>query len=192
MNFSKQLKIYRERDGLSQEELAEKIYVTRQTISKWENDHTYPDIHNLIALSTLFEVSLDELIKGDVENMRQTIGVAKFNKHTGVMFVFMIMTVISIVPLMDLWGWYGVGISLVFWVISMVAALKIEKLKKMENIQTYAEILAFTEGKNIQAAREKRDEKRDRVNKIKIVLVFTLTAAIICLISVFIWNWFFR
>ncbi|ODJ60748.1 transcriptional regulator [Brochothrix thermosphacta] len=192
MNFSKQLKIYRERDGLSQEELAEKIYVTRQTISKWENDHTYPDIHNLIALSTLFEVSLDELIKGDVENMRQTIGVAKFNKHTGVMFVFMIMTVISIVPLMDLWGWYGVGISLVFWVISMVAALKIEKMKKMENIQTYAEILAFTEGKNIQAAREKRDEKRDRLNKIKIVLVFTLTAAIICLISVFIWNWFFR
>ncbi|ODJ52035.1 transcriptional regulator [Brochothrix thermosphacta] len=192
MNFSKQLKIYRERDGLSQEELAEKIYVTRQTISKWENDHTYPDIHNLIALSTLFEVSLDELIKGDVENMRQTIGVAKFNKHTGVMFVFMIMTVISIVPLMDLWGWYGVGISLVFWVISMVAALKNEKMKKMENIQTYAEILAFTEGKNIQAAREKRDEKRDRLNKIKIVLVFTLTAAIICLISVFIWNWFFR
>ncbi|ATF25031.1 helix-turn-helix domain-containing protein [Brochothrix thermosphacta] len=192
MNFSKQLKIYRERDGLSQEELAEKIYVTRQTISKWENDHTYPDIHNLIALSTLFEVSLDELIKGDVENMRQTIGVAKFNKHTGVMFVFMIMTVISIVPLMDLWGWYGVGISLVFWVISMVAALKIEKMKKMENIQTYAEILAFTEGKNIQVAREKRDKKRDRVNKIKIVLVFTLTAAIICLISVFIWNWFFR
>ncbi|ODJ72306.1 helix-turn-helix domain-containing protein [Brochothrix thermosphacta] len=192
MNFSKQLKIYRERDGLSQEELAEKIYVTRQTISKWENDHTYPDIHNLIALSTLFEVSLDELIKGDVENMRQTIGVAKFNKHTGVMFVLMIMTVISIVPLMDLWGWYGVGISLVFWVISMVAALKIEKMKKMENIQTYAEILAFTEGKNIQAAREKRDKKRDRVNKIKIVLVFTLTPAIICLISVFIWNWFFR
>lgn len=191
MNFSKQLKIYRERDGLSQEELAEKIYVTRQTISKWENDHTYPDIHNLITLSTLFEVSLDELIKGDVENMRQTIGVAKFNKHTGVMFVFMIMTVISIVPLMDLWGWYGVGISLVFWVISMVAALKIEKMKKMENIQTYAEILAFTEGKNIQAAREKRDKKRDRVNKIKIVLVFTLTSAIICLISVFIWNWFF-
>lgn len=50
MNFSKQLKIYRERDGLSQEELTEKIYVTRQTISKGENDHTYPDIHNVIAL----------------------------------------------------------------------------------------------------------------------------------------------
>lgn len=49
MNFSKQLKKYRELNGYSQEILAEKIYVTRQTISKWENDKTYPDIHNLIA-----------------------------------------------------------------------------------------------------------------------------------------------
>ncbi|MBP1042902.1 helix-turn-helix transcriptional regulator [Vagococcus sp. BWB3-3] len=64
MNFAKQLKKYREVSGLSQTDLAEKIYVTRQTISKWEKGKTYPDIQALIALSKLFDISLDELIKG--------------------------------------------------------------------------------------------------------------------------------
>ena len=59
MNFSKQLKEYRKLNGFNQEGLAEKIYVTRQTISKWENDKNYPDIHNLITLSILFDISLD-------------------------------------------------------------------------------------------------------------------------------------
>lgn len=44
--------------NLSQEELAEKIYVTRQTISNWENDKSYPDIHSLLLLSSTFHISL--------------------------------------------------------------------------------------------------------------------------------------
>lgn len=71
MNFSKQLKKYRELNGYSQEILAEKIYVTRQRISKWKNDKTYPDIHNLIVLSVLFEITLDKLVKGDVATMKK-------------------------------------------------------------------------------------------------------------------------
>ncbi|HDC0343189.1 TPA: helix-turn-helix transcriptional regulator, partial [Staphylococcus aureus] len=45
MNLSKQIKKYRERDGYSQEYLAEKLYVSRQSISNWENDKSLPDIH---------------------------------------------------------------------------------------------------------------------------------------------------
>ena len=48
--------------NLSQEELAEKIYVTRQTISNWENDKSYPDIHSLLLLSSTFHISLAELL----------------------------------------------------------------------------------------------------------------------------------
>lgn len=44
----------------SQEELAEKIYVSRQTISNWETAKNYPDIHSLLRLSSLFNVSLDQ------------------------------------------------------------------------------------------------------------------------------------
>ncbi|MRC99867.1 helix-turn-helix domain-containing protein, partial [Bacillus thuringiensis] len=57
MNLSKQIKKYRDREGFSQEDLAEKIYVSRQTISNWENERSYPDIHNLLFLSVLFDVS---------------------------------------------------------------------------------------------------------------------------------------
>ncbi|WP_407946511.1 helix-turn-helix transcriptional regulator [Planococcus antarcticus] len=64
MNLSKQIKKYRTREQLSQEELAEKLYISRQTISNWENERSYPDIHNLLLMSVLFAVSLDDLVKG--------------------------------------------------------------------------------------------------------------------------------
>ena len=192
MNFNKQLKLYRERDGYSQEELAEKIYVTRQTISKWENDHTYPDIHNLIALSTLFDVTLDELVKGDVAIMKnnQSIEAKKMNRLSWVMLLFIGLTILSIVPFVDLWGWYGLSIPFILWAISMIAALKIEKIKKEKDVQTYGEIVAFMDGENLEAARAKRDKKRDRWNKTKIVLGFSLAAGILTAISALLWMWF--
>ncbi len=55
---------YRKKAGLSQEELAEKIGVSRQAVSKWERGEASPDTDNLIALSEVYGVSLDELIKG--------------------------------------------------------------------------------------------------------------------------------
>jgi transcriptional regulator with XRE-family HTH domain len=189
MNFSKQLKMYRERDGFSQEELAGKIYVTRQTISKWENDHSYPDIHNLIALSTLFDVTLDELIKGDVEKMKASIDVEKMNKYTWVMIIFLVLLIITVLPFFDLWGWYGAIISFAFWVIAMIAAMKIEKIKKEKNIQTYAEILAFTEGGDIEAARKLRNKKQDSWHKFAIVLAVSLLGGLLITIVGFLWFW---
>lgn len=53
MEIGRQIKKYRTELKLSQEELADKIYVTRQTVSNWENDKNYPDIHSLVLLSSL-------------------------------------------------------------------------------------------------------------------------------------------
>ncbi|MBP1043580.1 helix-turn-helix transcriptional regulator [Vagococcus sp. BWB3-3] len=189
MNFSKQLKLYRERDGFSQEALAEKIYVTRQTISKWENDHTYPDIHNLIALSALFDVTLDELVKGDLEIMKKNIDVEKMNKLSWIMLIFIGLMSVSLGPLIVLWGWYGFIIPMIFWGISMIAALKLEKIKKAKDIKTYAEIIAFTEGKDIDDIRRTRDKKRDFWNKVKIVVTFSLIVGVITALSAFLWSW---
>ncbi|MDU1047980.1 MAG: helix-turn-helix transcriptional regulator, partial [Staphylococcus epidermidis] len=55
MNVSNQIKKFRERDGYSQEFLVEKMFVSRQTISNWENDKSYPDIHNLLIMCQLFK-----------------------------------------------------------------------------------------------------------------------------------------
>ena len=63
MELGKQIRKYRNERTLSQEALAEKIYVSRQTVSNWENDKSYPDVNSLVLLSEVFEVSLDQLIK---------------------------------------------------------------------------------------------------------------------------------
>ncbi|CKG37984.1 transcriptional regulator [Streptococcus pneumoniae] len=65
MNLGEQLKKLRESKGFSQEDVAKKIGVTRQAVYKWENDKSYPDIDNLILLSEMYNVTLDELIKGN-------------------------------------------------------------------------------------------------------------------------------
>jgi transcriptional regulator with XRE-family HTH domain len=58
---------------LLQEELASRIYVTRQTISNWKTEKSYPDIHSLLLIGSLFDISLDQLIKGDVDRMKEEI-----------------------------------------------------------------------------------------------------------------------
>ena len=73
MEVSAQIKKYRSHMGISQEELAEKVYVSRQTVSNWETGKNYPDIHSILLLSSFFNVSLDQLVKGDVEIMKKEI-----------------------------------------------------------------------------------------------------------------------
>lgn len=65
MNFSERLKREREKRGWSQAELAEKIYVSRQSVSKWETGKNYPNIEVIINLSDLFGITIDELLRSD-------------------------------------------------------------------------------------------------------------------------------
>ena len=71
MELSEKLVKLRKQSGMTQEELAAKIYVTRTAVSKWENGKGYPAIDSLKLLSSVYGVSLDELVSdGDVEEMR--------------------------------------------------------------------------------------------------------------------------
>lgn len=63
--FGEKLKKLRKEKGWSQEHLAEKLNVSRQAVYKWEANKGYPDITNLIEISNIFEVTIDELIKED-------------------------------------------------------------------------------------------------------------------------------
>lgn len=71
MELGKRLKECRAKLEMTQEELADKLYVSRQTISSWGNDKSYSDIHSLLMISDLFDVSVDSLIKGDIEIMKE-------------------------------------------------------------------------------------------------------------------------
>ena len=83
MKIGDQLKKARMDNNLTQEEVAEKIFVSRQSISNWENNKTYPDIGNVIALSDLYEISLDELLKGSdnfMKHLEESTDIVKSNK----------------------------------------------------------------------------------------------------------------
>ena len=86
MQVGNQIKKYRDQLHLSQEQLAEKIYVTRQTISNWETNKSYPDIHSLVLLSQIFNVSIDQLVKGDLEMMKYYLSLFYHLSHYGLIY----------------------------------------------------------------------------------------------------------
>lgn len=98
MTFGEKLKKLRTDNGLTQDELAEKIYVTRTAISKWETDKGYPSIDSLKQLSNLFEITIDELISdSDIEN-KQLLDKAKSRKfYLCAMVCLAIATVCAII-----------------------------------------------------------------------------------------------
>jgi len=63
MNFSEKLQLLRKSKGFTQEELAEKLNVSRQAVAKWEAGQTYPDVMNLIQISDMMNVTVDYLVK---------------------------------------------------------------------------------------------------------------------------------
>ena len=68
MIFADKLIALRKQHGLSQEQLAEKLNVSRQSVSKWEGAQSIPDINKIIQLSQIFGVSTDYLLKDELEN----------------------------------------------------------------------------------------------------------------------------
>lgn len=108
MELGKQIKKHRQEVQLSQEKLADRVYVSRQTISNWENDKSYPDVNSLVLLSEIFQISLDNLIKGDIEVMKDVIQkeeIVKMNRYGKIYTIMLIVTVVSAVPL---FMWLGV------------------------------------------------------------------------------------
>ncbi|MHC1747317.1 MAG: DUF5680 domain-containing protein [Cellulosilyticaceae bacterium] len=67
MNFQKKLQLLRRQKGFSQENLAEVLGISRQAIAKWEGGKAYPDLNNLIQLSDLFKVSIDNLVREEAD-----------------------------------------------------------------------------------------------------------------------------
>lgn len=67
MELANNLKYYREKAGFTQEEVANELRITRQSISRWENGKSNPDLDNLVLISELYQVSIDHLIKENEE-----------------------------------------------------------------------------------------------------------------------------
>lgn len=121
MEIGQKLKEKRTAAGISQGALAEKIGVSRQTVSSWENNHSYPDIGSILKLSDLYGVSLDELLKED-ENMRKHV-----EKTAGatdkILSTLLVIGILLLPASMLLFYWELMTIAAAAKVISMVLVL---------------------------------------------------------------------
>lgn len=183
IDIGSKIKTLRLSKSMTQEQLAKALHVSAQAVSKWENGKSYPDIHSLLLLSALFDVSLDQLIKGDLETMKQEVNAAdvKAMNRDGIIYTILLAaTIILPVPLIKWFGLYGLIPELLLWGSAMYFALRLERIKKANNVQSYREILAFSEGKRLDEIEQKVEAGKRPYQK---VLLALLTAGITLLVG---------
>ena len=181
MEIGNHIKQHRAALNLSQEELAEQIYVTRQTLSNWENGKTYPDVNSLLRLSDVFGVTLDELVKGDIPKMKEQIKQTDIIEFKRASWILTIMYLVMVVSALPLWAYLKIT-GMVIWGIwtaaSLLYAIHVEKLKKRHNIQTYKEIQAFMDGKRLDELETAEEKGKRPYQKILLLLGSALLGAI--------------
>ena len=128
MEIGKKLKNARVQSGMTQENVAEKINVSRQTISNWENEKSYPDIISVIKMSDCYEVSLDYLLKGEqkmntyYDYLEESTNVVRSNTNRNKIITMLSYLLIWAVAMIVFWfftsGSDAMGYSLMFlWII---------------------------------------------------------------------------
>ncbi|MFT9269245.1 MAG: helix-turn-helix transcriptional regulator [Liquorilactobacillus nagelii] len=95
MNLSEKLKHCRLKNRMTQAQVAEKLHISRKTISSWENSHSFPDVSSLVRLSDLYKISLDDLLRDErllksydvqIKNSSVMIKIAKFSYNLNIIF----------------------------------------------------------------------------------------------------------
>ena len=139
MEIGGRIRELRTAHGMSQDDLAARVYVSRQTISSWENGKTYPDVQSLLLLSEIFGASVDSLIKA---------------------------AAIWAVAQVEIWGWKGVQVvptlllTLVLWACLMFCSHWAERIKRAHDLATYREVLDFWNG--VEPNRDTERGRRER------------------------------
>ncbi|WP_139693225.1 helix-turn-helix domain-containing protein [Sporolactobacillus terrae] len=91
MDFADKMKKLRKEKGWSQDDLAEKLFVSRQSVSKWEIGQNYPSIESIIRLSDLFDMTIDDLLRSDVALTEKVIQDSKQLAHPRLKFWFEVL-----------------------------------------------------------------------------------------------------
>lgn len=156
MDISNQIRRHRTERGLSQEELARRLYVSRNTISNWECGRTYPDAQSLMLMSALFDASIDSLVKGDLPEMRERVEswearamlALEWVVWVGVGLLILVMVVGS-----RLWGAIVLLATLPFALLLTMVDAALESWQEEHDIYAYREALDLARGKGPERGR---------------------------------------
>ena len=182
MELGSQIRKRRTDAGLSQGELAAKLFVSRQTLSNWETEKTFPDAESLLLISNFFNVSLDDLLKKDLKDIEAALS-AEFSKMSalswGGTFVALLGALAFAFDVIFLkWGMIpSLIISILIIGIGVTMIYKSEMIMKRYDLVTYQEILSFA--KNEPIDRNNLRSMRARKHRpLKMAAILVISGAI--------------
>ena len=184
MELSKTIRRLRAEKGWSQEALAERAYVSRQTVSNWETEKSFPDVHSLLILSDLFGISLDEMVKGDVAAMKETV------KNNDIKIVsrlrpLSLCAMLALIIIPTLLTEYGGEIGLIFGcllagALSVIFFLSMHRQQQIfaeHDIQTKRELLAFLNGKTLDEIEKEKEQQKRKKLRVEIIVTAAIAGA---------------
>lgn len=159
MDVGNQIRERRQRLGLSQEELAQRLYVSRVTISHWETGRTLPDVQSMLLLANLFGTTIDEMVRGDVDEMREMV--EKDERRTRTLAVALAAVEVVAVTALAVTAVAGreylePALRLLLAVLALafsVAVLASRRGRGDEGSRSAAELLGAATGEPVEAAR---------------------------------------
>lgn len=160
MDIGNQIRERRARLGLSQDELAQRLYVSRVTISHWETGKTLPDVQSMLLLANLFDTTIDELVRGDVDEMREMV--KKSEQRTKIFAVALATVEVIVVTALAVTAVAGreylepvLRLLLVVLVLAFsIAVLVARRGAGTEDAKSAADLLGAATGDPVEAARE--------------------------------------
>lgn len=202
MQIAEQIRSRRTEMGLSQDGLAEAIYVSRQTISNWETGKTYPDLESLLRMSELFGVTADELLRGDAAVLERVMAedARRMEWLTWGACIASVFAVAAFVGLSAAWvepsgiggltrgTIAGVAVFVPLYAVGMGCAVAIERIKLRHDLVTYREIVAFAQGRSLEEVRRERGLRRHPA--LGAVAKFTVSAAAGAFVGLAFWRLF--
>ncbi|WP_455529134.1 helix-turn-helix domain-containing protein [Ruminococcus sp.] len=185
MELSNRIKKLRTEKGWSQEVLAQRAYVSRQTISNWETERSYPDVHSLLILSDVFGVSLDELIKGDVDAMKEKVTkndgkeMKKLYNLAGIECLAGLASAVLCGALeVEVLKLLFAMLTGVFLTVTFISFRKMGKIQEENDVQTYREVIAFMNGETLDDIEKAKELEKRKGLKKKHIMTLALVLGI--------------
>ncbi len=160
MDIGNQIRERRQRLGLSQDELAQRLYVSRVTVSHRETNKTLPDVQSMLLLANLFGTTIDEMVRGDVDEMREMVEKSEQQRKAFAIALRAVeVTVIAVLAFMAVAGrdYLDSALRLLLSVLvlaSAVVALVARRGGEGREAKSAAELLGAASGDPVEAARE--------------------------------------
>ena len=186
MKFNENLKLLRKKEGLTQEELAEKLNVSRQSVTKWESGNAIPDIEKIKEIAYIFLISVDSLI-GDIENKKPNKLKKRIQDIGWFIFAILVFAVIvnisisefliKIIPNIN----YAIGIIILMIILTFSIMIFLIKKYLMGNKEKIVNMLNNDKGK--------KERKKFIIKKYTFALLLWLIFCIVTNINFIIESW---